>query len=211
VHASGFDRRAGIGADNFLGQYGGGPESRGAMRRWLAVAGLVGVLLGSAGGVAGATTHHKPEVIRLPMTYTTNPPPGGDAWLGKTTSFARGNESVSLALWPPRAAGGTLWQAQITTGSGGKNLNAARATVLRTERETAMAIVTEGGATYRPIAPVAQCGGTHGRTNMPLSRRVWLGFYCVPFRLPVGASVAAVGWGGAGRSSSVIVEWYRAP
>jgi len=181
------------------------------MRRWLAVAGLVGVLLGSAGGVAGATTHRKPEVIHVPMTYTVNPPPGHNVWSGKTVGASRGMPGVSLSLWPPTSVGGTLWQAQLTTGTEGTNSRRTRAALVTVERETAMAVVTEGGSVYRPIAPVGDCGEVRTRVNIHLSRRVWIGFYCVPFRLPPGASVVAVGWGGAGPHSPVIVEWYRAP
>jgi len=179
------------------------------MRRWLAGAGLVGVLLAASGGVAEAATHHKPKVIKLPMTYVASGV--RPVWQGeKGATIQRGNGSLGLDLWPPQTPGGTLWQAQLVAGAGGKSSKAARRNLLTIERETAMDLTTEGGATYQPVRPVGRCNGRPQGGNVHLSRRWWLGFYCIPFRLPAGASVATVAWGPYGKNSSVVAAWYRA-
>jgi len=177
------------------------------MRRWIAVAGLVALLMGAWSGVGGATTR-KPRVIGpLPLTYQVNT--ARSVWEGKTAKTDRGALYLTVDLWPPTTPGGTLWRAQLTAGVSGHTRKGAAAELRKIEEDTAMAMVVQGGRTYTPALPVRGCDGYPGRANLPLGARGWdwTGWICIPFQLPAGAQVAGVGWGPFGPHTSPVAEW----
>jgi len=181
------------------------------MRRWLAVAGLVGVLLAASGGVAGAATHHKPKVIKLPMTYSGNGPLAGSAQ-GKMVALPSPEPTAGFFLTQPPGYGGSLWEVQLMMITGASSSPAARRELLAAERGSALGVVSGAGTIYRPAAPVSGCDGFAGRGNKPAGRRgsIWGGTLCYPLRLPAGATVAAVVWGLHEKKGSVVVDWLRA-
>lgn len=180
------------------------------MRRWLGAVGLVALILGSWAGAAGGATHERVRIVG-PFTLTLQPDTKRPVWSGPSADPPGTPLRLTVDMWPPTSPNATLWQAQLTISVQGKNRKAVQRELLTVERDTAMAVVAEGGGTYQPAPPVPGCRGLAGRSNMPLGARGWdwVGFMCAPFQLPAGAQIAAVGWGPYGPHTSPAVEWVR--
>jgi len=180
------------------------------MRRWLAVAGLVGVLLAASGGVAGAAR----RVIGPVSASTTVRIPEDHG--GQVALVMFGTTRIQPVASARVRVPSTFLCLQMAVTATGGHTGSARSLLARVERHAVVRLATTPGGAYTPLRATGtpdvlggHCGAKRGRwwSTTPGGGGQWVGQLALEFAVPTTGTPTMVVMAPFGRRVGPLVAW----